>query len=164
VYSLWQLAIFVVGIPAFFTYKRLLNNKNSKLYGHLFFAAAFLLMCYLLMENPILLKLSNGYIVYFWAVAFALLIISQVLAPLLTISNKATVFLGEISFSLYLFQPLIIFLLKPVYDWFYGFESITILLPVSLSIATTFIFVVPIAYISYTFIETPGIIRSTTYK
>lgn len=70
--------------------------------------------------------------------------------------NKVTVYLGKISYSLYLGQPTLIYLLAPVYKKVYAHAG-------NLSVAfvvcclITFTILIPLAALTYQFIERPGI-------
>jgi peptidoglycan/LPS O-acetylase OafA/YrhL len=61
--------------------------------------------------QPVQMALVTG-----WGLAFFLLLLSQVFAPIWIISNPATLFLGRISYSIYLIHPLLIFA-TPVAPW-----------------------------------------------
>jgi peptidoglycan/LPS O-acetylase OafA/YrhL len=59
-------------------------------------------------------KTVPAYFVLGWGFAFSAVVTSQALSPVLLFDNKITLFLGKISFSLYLAHPLIIFSLPVI--------------------------------------------------
>lgn len=89
-----------------------------------------------------------------WAVAFGLLVTSQALIPNKLIANRVMLFLGAISFSLYLIHPLVFYAL-PVLP---GIEALSVGALVKGLLAWSFAFttVVPLAWLTYKLIEVPG--------
>jgi peptidoglycan/LPS O-acetylase OafA/YrhL len=91
---------------------------------------------------------------YMLGVVFALLVYSQAVHPVIAISNRAMRFLGEISFSLYLLHPWLILMLKPMYTQFT--TRLSPALCFLLSTVCTFAVLIPVAWMTYRWIESPG--------
>lgn len=96
---------------------------------------------------------------YAKAVCCFLLVIGLSLRSLKVLVNKSTVFLGKVSYSIYLAQPTAILLLEPVYKKVYAAS------PGGMGISIAFVgcflltlaVVIPFAALSYYFVEKPGI-------
>ena len=70
--------------------------------------------------------------------------------------NRATAYLGKVSYSLYLLHPTVIYLLTPMYRRIYdGTDQLSLALLASL--AVTMAIVLPLSSLAYRFIEKPGI-------
>ena len=89
-----------------------------------------------------------------WAIAFGLLVTSQALRPNKIIVNRVMLFLGAISFSLYLVHPLVIYA-SPVIP---KIEALSVEPVIKALLAWAFAFtaVVPLAWLTYKLIEVPG--------
>lgn len=89
-----------------------------------------------------------------WAIAFGLLVTSQALRPNKIIVNRVMLFLGAISFSLYLVHPLVIYA-SPVIP---KIEALSVepVIKALLAWAYAFTAVVPLAWLTYKLIEVPG--------
>ena len=70
--------------------------------------------------------------------------------------GKTTRYLGKISYSLYLNHTTVVFLLTPVYRWFYS-QTPYLTLAMLASVALTFAVTVPLSILTYKLIEAPGI-------
>lgn len=96
---------------------------------------------------------------YAKAVCCLLLVIGLSLRTIKALVNKATVFLGKISYSIYLAQPTAILLLEPVYKKIYAASSGD--MAVSLAFVGCFLLtlavVIPFAALTYYLVEKPGI-------
>lgn len=96
---------------------------------------------------------------YAKAVCCLLLVVGLSLRVLKVLVNKATVFLGKISYSIYLAQPTAILLLEPIYKKIYAASSGDI--SVSVAFVSCFLItltvVIPFATLSYYLVEKPGI-------
>jgi len=88
-----------------------------------------------------------------------LLVIGLSLRTLKPFVNRLTVFLGKISYSIYLAQPTAILLLEPVYKKIYATSSGGMGVSVAFvgSFLLTLAVVIPVATLSYYLIEKPGI-------
>lgn len=96
---------------------------------------------------------------YAKAVCCLLLVIGLSLRTLKSLVNRLTVFLGKISYSIYLAQPTAILLLEPVYKKIYTASSGSMGVSVAFvgSFLLTLAVVIPVATLSYYLIEKPGI-------
>ena len=96
---------------------------------------------------------------YAKAICCLLLVIGLSLRELKALVNKATVFLGKISYSIYLAQPTAILLLEPVYKRIYAATSGG--MAVSIAFVGCFLLtlavVIPFAALTYYLVEKPGI-------
>lgn len=96
---------------------------------------------------------------YAKAICCLLLVIGLSLRALKALVNKATVFLGKISYSIYLAQPTAILLLEPVYKKIYAATSGG--MAVSIAFVGCFLLtlavVIPFAALTYYLVEKPGI-------
>lgn len=90
-----------------------------------------------------------------WGVVFALLTYTQAVHSVRLFANPWAVYLGERSFSLYLLHPPLIHVLRPVYSWLYAESGLGVLSFIP-SVIITFAILVPLAALSYRFIERPG--------
>jgi peptidoglycan/LPS O-acetylase OafA/YrhL len=93
---------------------------------------------------------------YAWSLVFIFLILSVCFWPNPLVSNSVATYLGKISFSLYLWHPLIVVLLLDVYLLF-GRTLGTGLLNFMACVGITLISLVCVASISFRFVEKPGI-------
>jgi peptidoglycan/LPS O-acetylase OafA/YrhL len=94
---------------------------------------------------------------YYWEpVVYGSLLLGLGLSPRRIVVNAATRFLGKISYSLYLIHPTVVFLLTPVYQWLYGLSPF-VTVGFAGSVLVTFSIIVPVSYLTYTWIEKPGI-------
>jgi peptidoglycan/LPS O-acetylase OafA/YrhL len=94
---------------------------------------------------------------YYWqGVIFALLFLGLALAPWRAIVNRGTRFLGKISYSVYLNHTTAILFLTPVLRWYYA-HSPSLTVAFLASLATVLAVVLPVSYLTYRFIEEPGI-------
>jgi peptidoglycan/LPS O-acetylase OafA/YrhL len=97
---------------------------------------------------------GNGY--YWQAVMFGLLFMGLALSPWRVFVNAGTRFLGKISYSIYLNHPTVVLLLTPAYHAIYKHgDSLT--LSFLACAALTFAVVLPLSYLTYRYIEEPGI-------
>ena len=153
---LGQVGVFAVGIPAYFIYRSSLGASRQTFYGYLAFAVFLILVLGMINMSFPPLHGPGKIHLQVWAVAFGALILSQVLAPIGVITNRFTVFLGMLSFSLYLWHPLVIVGLKPVYKWIYtGIRETYYAFP--LCFLVTAVVLIAVAAVSHRLIEVPGI-------
>jgi peptidoglycan/LPS O-acetylase OafA/YrhL len=96
---------------------------------------------------------------YAKAICCLLLVVGLSLRTLKVLVNKATVFLGKISYSLYLAQPTAILLLEPIYKKIYATSSGSMAVSVAFvgCFLLTLAVVIPFAALSYHLVEKPGI-------
>ena len=90
-----------------------------------------------------------------WGAAFSLLVLSQALYPIGLLVNPLTLFLGKISYSLYLMHPLFIYGSK-ITPWAAALtDNPAFVVPVVA--AVTLAATIPIAYLLYVLVEAPFI-------
>jgi len=93
---------------------------------------------------------------YSQLIPFGLLLAGLALTPLPILVSPATAFLGKISFSMYLLHPLLVVNMAHIYPQIYALHldsTLTFILCAWLTLAL----LLPLAYISYVYIEQPGI-------
>ncbi len=88
-------------------------------------------------------------------ICFSLLVVGLGLKPFGFLVNSKIVYLGKISYSMYLFHPLIIFTIIPAYRFIYG-QMPADILGYFTSLLVTLILLTIISLISYRYIERPG--------
>jgi len=94
---------------------------------------------------------------YYWqAIAYSCMFLGLALSPWRLVVNKATCYLGKISYSLYLNHPPVVALLIPAYRWIYT-QTPYLTFAFLASVALTFAVVVPLSILTYELIEAPGI-------
>ena len=94
---------------------------------------------------------------YYWqAVSYSCMFLGLALSPWRLVVNRATCYLGKISYSLYLNHPPVVALLIPVYRWIYT-QTPYVTFAFLASVALTFAVVVPLSILTYELIEAPGI-------
>jgi peptidoglycan/LPS O-acetylase OafA/YrhL len=89
-------------------------------------------------------------------ICFSLIVLGLGLQPFNFLINSKTAYLGKASYSMYLFHPILIFTIIPVYRWLYSFTPYDILGYLA-SLLITLIPLVFISLISYRYIERQGI-------
>lgn len=155
-----QLPIFAVGISTYFTYRKYKEQPSSKLLSKgllLGGVSTFLLVPYI---GSAQFTEQNMYdhmpIYYAMAIAYALILLGLSFTPVPIIVNRITVFFGLISYSVYLNNLVIIYLMVPIYQKIYATNSNELLhyftcLLVTLTIVTS------ISWLTYKLIEEPCI-------
>jgi peptidoglycan/LPS O-acetylase OafA/YrhL len=94
---------------------------------------------------------------YTWhLIVYSALFLGLWLNPIWPLVNRATTFLGRLSFSVYLIHPILIYFLVPVYRSIYAFVP-SIGLAYFLSAGLTLIILIPLSYVTCLLIEEPGI-------
>ncbi len=101
-------------------------------------------------------QLWQGLDVLYWqAVVYSLLLLGLAITPWPVLVNRATVFLGTISYSVYLNHPTVVVILRPVYAWIYA-QPLPVALQFGAAIALTTAAVVGVSLVTYRLIERPG--------
>jgi len=153
-----HLPTFLCGVFAFLIWRRIGFVQNKKWGVALFILAlsGILVVVYVPSTYRVLLMFSGVRLdVYIWSILFMMLILSMCFWPNCFLINKISTGVGRVSFSLYLWHPLVIVLLSGLYPKIsemlgggaWNFLSCTIL---------TIITVGLIACLSYNLIEVPG--------
>jgi peptidoglycan/LPS O-acetylase OafA/YrhL len=147
-----QLPVFCVGIMTYWAYKiHLPRIVDVKKMAAVFFALFVLLFA----ACSLMIFLPYNMITYAIAVAYGCLLLGLALIPDTRLANRITIFLGRISYSLYLNHTLVILYLIPVYKDIYdthfpAFLKMPICVLITLSLVTV------ISCITYHLIEKPG--------
>lgn len=141
----------VVGILLYHIFKN--NNVNNALSGYVWLAVAALgfWMFYHGGRNYAFIRESKVFVL---SLICGSLLLSQLYCPIALITNKLTVNLGELSYSIYLLHPLVISKLRPVYRIIT--DSLSILPAYIACYLLTVTTVLPLALITYNFIEIKG--------
>jgi peptidoglycan/LPS O-acetylase OafA/YrhL len=155
---------FLLGIAAYLMQKSYDLNYLSRplfLAGFIFISLIFATASFIILGWPfdekhkiITAKYINLLIAFTPLLSLTLLVVT-VLKPGIVV-NRATIFLGKISYSIYLIHPLLVFSLISVYkrsQTTFGDSLISF----SISAFLTFIILIPLSYLSYKFIEYPFI-------
>jgi peptidoglycan/LPS O-acetylase OafA/YrhL len=149
---------FALGIIAWSIFDRPLELWVRRITGLSCLAAAIAAIALMVSPGPIRKLLwTAGYQsveFYLLGAVLALIVYSQALYPIGPISNRVTRFLGEISFSLYLLHPWLIFMLKPAYIFLASKFSPGMCFFVSTLF--TFVILTPLAWVAYRIVEVPG--------
>ncbi|HPC08943.1 MAG TPA: acyltransferase [Smithella sp.] len=152
---LQHLPVFVCGIVIyrlFFDYLIKTTRESRQHYG-MISILAFLLFYGILLTESMQNLLWGRTILH--GICFSLLVLGLALSPFRFLVNAKTAYLGKISYSMYLFHPLIIFTAIPVYRLLYA--SMSSSLPGYLSsLLVTLILLMIISLISYRWIERTG--------
>ena len=154
---LQNLPVFVCGVITyrlFFDYFVKMEIKARRRYGLLFIMSFLFFYAALLTEHLQNIHWGKNIL---HGICFSLLILGMGLRPFSLLVNAKTVYMGKISYSLYLFHPLLVLPLIPVYYWFYGVLPGNTL-GFSASLLITLGLLTIISLISYKYIERRGII------
>jgi peptidoglycan/LPS O-acetylase OafA/YrhL len=93
---------------------------------------------------------------YYWhGVVYCLLLWGLAISPTRILVNRATLFCGKISYSIYLLHPLVIWTIRPVYQFCYA-DGIPVTISFLVCIAGTAAIVLPLAWLVYHCVELPG--------
>jgi peptidoglycan/LPS O-acetylase OafA/YrhL len=143
------LPFFAAGIIGYQLLLKLGTHRHAPLIGGLFLAASLALIAghradifYPYRDHPV-------------ALACGLAVVGIVLCPIRLLVNRATKFLGQISYSLYLAHPPIIYYSNKIYSAIYALP-IPAPLCFAVSAVVTFAMAVPVAWLLFTFVERPG--------
>jgi peptidoglycan/LPS O-acetylase OafA/YrhL len=151
------LPVFSTGIICYLIYKNYIH-KIGRAYGKiisilLFILTIFILFVVILNPDFYFIPLSER---YWQAIAFSTLCLSLSLYPNRLLVNGITTFYGKISYSVYLLHPLLIYFLKPAYDFIYAG-----IVPPSLAFFSCFlltlVFLTLSSLFTYSLIEKKGI-------
>lgn len=153
---LQHLPVFVCGIiiyRLFFDYLIKIKQKSRQLYGILFILAFVLFYGVLLTES--MQNILWGKTILH-GICFSLLVLGLALNPFRFLVNAKTAYLGKVSYSMYLFHPLLIFSIIPAYHWIYDIIPADFLGYVS-SLLLTLALLIAVSLMAYRYIERSGI-------
>jgi peptidoglycan/LPS O-acetylase OafA/YrhL len=150
------LPYFMFGALGFYLYEACSSVQKRKKLSYLFLAAAVVLGAFFVAMTPPPAPEAQGAIpptVYRWGAVFLLVVLSQAICPAAAICNRTTLFLGKISFSLYLLHPLLIQAL-PVTDII---DKVTLNLNIRLTLNLLYSLLITssVAWLTYALIEAP---------
>jgi peptidoglycan/LPS O-acetylase OafA/YrhL len=147
-----NLPLFAFGMFSFYLLRMPFMQKlNIKVVGIFLLGTALLSYVYLLNG---MFNILDPY--YIRGIILTALVVGLALNPLKIVVNKITTFLGKISYSMYLCHPPLIILLNPLYQHIYILQ-IPLLLKFLLCAGVTITLTVGVSFITYRFIEKPGI-------
>lgn len=151
-----HLPLFICGIVTFFIAEKMTlmeDERKKSVFGLIFILSAFLL--YASMLGGRLPQIFPD--VYYWqGIVYALLVLGCLLNPLPLIVNRLTGFLGKLSYSIYLIHPSIVFFMAPLYREIYGMAP-NVFTAFTACFLLTMCVVVVLSYVTYRFVEEPGI-------
>lgn len=153
---LQHLPVFVCGIVIyrlFFDYMIKTTRKSRQLYGTISILA-FALFYGILLTGSMQNLLWGRTILH--GICFSLLVLGLALNPFRFLVNAKTVYLGKVSYSMYLFHPLIIFTIIPVYHRIYDIMPADLFGYVA-SLLLTLVLLIAISLMAYRYIERSGI-------
>lgn len=149
--------IFAAGILVYHVYMSMdagrVHSGDHKGLGNALLWAGFFGYCALL-QGWLPNVFGDGY--YWQGVVFGCMFMGLALAPWPLIVNPVTAFLGKVSYSIYLTHTTAIFFMSPVYQRIYA-QVPSLTLAFLISLLLTLSVVLPISYLTYRFIEEPGI-------
>jgi peptidoglycan/LPS O-acetylase OafA/YrhL len=154
---LHQLPIFAFGMVVFYIFEKFVQNKSlAPSWGFVLIAASlFGISAYF--DGRLGFFLDG---LYWQAINYGLLVLGLSILPVGLLVNRLTLFWGKLSYSLYLNHPTLVFALIPLYRIIYATQ-----LPVTLKYGICFLIVLVlltlISYITYRFIEKPGMALGT---
>ncbi|MGB7270732.1 MAG: acyltransferase [Albidovulum sp.] len=149
------LGMFGAGIVGYFLFQRLKKHPQARAAGLVTLGLAVVLGGLIVLNDQVL-RAQPVIMGLWWAYPFALLVVSQCLRPLAIIANRPFIHLGDLSFSLYLLHPPIIYFAKPIYEWLYATAG-SPGLGYGLSVLATLVMLYPLAWLTFHLIEKPGI-------
>ena len=149
-----HIGVFAAGVPAFFIYKKIEKSPKKIIAAKLMMGASVLI--WLLMISGWFDFAANLWICTS-ALAFSFLLIGQAVSPLPILTSPQFVWLGKLSFSLYLCHPLLIYFLRPIYSWIYSLEGLSLFWAFIFCCFCTLACLIPIAYAAFVLIEKNGI-------
>lgn len=151
-----NLYVFVFGIAAYWLYTILI--QSTKIWKTSAFLVAITGLSLLLAgaaEHMILVGRPD---IIIWVTVFSILCASQAAQPSRLFANQFLEYAGERSFSIYLLHPLVIVYLKPLYLRLYDYFNPSIGdYAYFICLAAVLGVLIPLAELTYRFIEVPGI-------
>lgn len=95
-------------------------------------------------------------VLFLQAPIFVALLLGLSLVPWPLIVNRLTVFLGTISYSLYLTHSLVLWMLGPVFQWIYRQPLTFVTVRFALCAVVALVSSVAVSWVTYRLIEQPG--------
>ncbi|MGB9150208.1 MAG: acyltransferase [Burkholderiales bacterium] len=150
----YHLPVFLFGIVAFYVQELLQTTIPNKLLAPIAYLLALLSIAGLgaiIIKQPI-----DFYWYYVSSALYSALLLSFALFKDNVLIMPSSVYIGKISYSLYLNHPNVVYLLSPLYIMIYQltFDTATAFL---ICVAITLIILVPLSHLSFRFFEEPFI-------
>jgi peptidoglycan/LPS O-acetylase OafA/YrhL len=149
-----QLPVFAIGILTYYLHNRLRASPRRSAWGGGLLAVGgigFVAVPLLVVDG------RTGANLYAMAVVYAAIVLGLSAVPLCAVVNPLTVFMGTISYSLYLNHPQLVFALIPrLYRRVYAAGDVSVW-GLAACVAGTFLLLVPVSYVTYRTIEQPGL-------
>ena len=154
---LHNIPFFIIGLIFYYVYRYLYEERiHARMLGYAIISISGGLFLGLLIFFPKSLTNLSTHGHYLVAASMLLLMVGLLIHPTRIIVNSMTIYWGQISYSLYLLHPPLVYLLIPVYRFFYGHTPWPVIAYI-LSLFLTLCILIPFAVVSYKFIEAPGI-------
>jgi peptidoglycan/LPS O-acetylase OafA/YrhL len=150
---LHQLPIFAIGVLVFYLYESFIEDKNVDRVWGVVLLAAFVFIYDAILSGNLQNVVLEG--LYWQAVAYGCLLLGLSIFPWKVIVNRFTMFLGLISYSVYLSHTTIIVAFAFLYSRIYSLGMSTSL-KFLVSALITLSVIILISYVSYRLIEEPG--------
>jgi peptidoglycan/LPS O-acetylase OafA/YrhL len=148
-----QLPIFAFGLVVYFIFERFIQNTNRP-WGWSFVCIAASALLYEARLDGRLVFLMDD--LYWQSLIYGALLIGLAIVPVKLMVNPVSCFLGEISYSIYLNHPTLVYAFIPIYRTIYSYRMPTTF-QFGLCLFLTLGVVVVVSYLTYYFIEQPGI-------
>lgn len=145
---------FLIGMLAFDIYQHLSRHRLPNRLGATLIAAGILGLSLLISDLPVAtVKYSST----LQALCYSLLLLGCALHAPPFLNNALWQFFGRISYSLYLWHPLIIFASTPLYQRLYAMAELPLTVRFMLACVWTLASVTAVSYLSYRSVEQPAI-------
>lgn len=153
-YSIFHyVPVFLAGMIAFDLYARMQHHEMLPSVGLVFLFGGLLgLVAIVTMPN---MSALMGKTVVLQGIFHAMIVVGLAARPTIILVNAVTAWLGNLSYSIYLLHPSFIYFMKPVYVQIYDLP-LNDTMKFGLSLAITLAVVLPVSYLTYRFIELPG--------
>lgn len=157
-------AIFIYGIVTYkiYVYLKDMNEKYRNIYSvicyFLLVVMTFICVTFYKPFSEIFYNRS-----YYWGIVFMLLILTQCLKPTPILDNALFRRCGELSFSIYLVHPIVIYNLSPIYIYIYSIRKFDDGLSFVLCCLITLGVVYPLSVVLNKFIESKGVHVAESY-
>lgn len=148
-----MLPVFACGVLAWRVHERYIAGRPRSPVLSIVLVACGLGGYVLLLNGWLTTRLDS---LYWQALVYSALLLGLSIVPWRLFVNRVTVYLGTISYSLYLNHPTIVILLRPIYRWFYA-QPIPLMAQFVASAIVTIAVVVIVSTITYRLIEQPCI-------
>lgn len=149
---LHHMPVFVLGMMVFFLFEKWILGKPR----HRAWAFALIGVATIGFVTLLARQISSQLEGWYWfALAYAGLLLGLAMYPLKVFVNRVTCFYGKISYSLYLNHPTIVLMLIPIYRKIYALNMITTV-KYGMCLLFTLALLTPLSYLTYRVIEEPG--------